>query len=368
MGADVCRMENIENPGLVIYAKTGRETVEEKLVALADCADSKSRSPGANYSVVFSPGSVRLKREGLASHVAPANFVARKPITAWSRKSRANMVARFATLDYTPMTAGSKGLAVMVTLTYPSQWLVVAPNGRAAKRHLQLFRKRFERAYKRPILGLWKTEFQRRGAVHFHIFCAAPSGLSEFRRWVASTWSEIVAHPDPEERQKHLNAGTAVDLAKGALMSDARLIAIYFSKHGSPGSSSKEYQNAVPEEWQKTGSVGRFWGYWGLRPLEVSANLSEQELIQAARILRRWFRAKGLRKVCMVQRVNSSGVVRTRKTTRRQQRLSGSRGFLVVEDGVLLAQCVVRFLEHLRLNGGIDVEENAKASLVEDNL
>lgn len=341
-------MENPQDPGLVISSITGRDAIETILRELAQQADLGSVEPGARHSVVFSPGSIRLKSSGGKSSVPPENYVSRKPITAWSRKSRANMVARFATLDYSPLAIDGSELAVMITLTYPKDWLAVAPTSKAAKRHLQIFRKRFEREYGRPLFGLWKAEFQRRGAVHFHLFCSAPTNISRFRGWTAETWADVVNHPDPDNRKNHESAGTAVDIAKGAFISDARLIAVYFSKHSSPGHASKEYQNSPPVEWIEAGSVGRFWGYWGLRPVEAEAQVSREEIVQLARILRRWFRAKGLKKSARVLRVDKKGVIRLRKVSRRQSRLTGCRGFLVVEDGQKLAEDSLRFLSLLR--------------------
>lgn len=341
-------MENPQDPGLVISSITGRDDVESILQELAQQADLGSVESGIRHSVVFSPGSIRLKSSGGKSSISPENYVSRKPITAWSRKSRANMVARFATLDYSPLAIDGSELAVMITLTYPKDWLTVVPTSKAAKRHLQLFRKRFEREYGRPLCGLWKAEFQRRGAVHFHIFCSLPSTISQFRSWTAKTWADVVDHPDPDNRRNHERAGTAVDIAKGAFISDARLIAVYFSKHSSPGLASKEYQNSPPGEWIEAGSVGRFWGYWGLRPVEVEAEVSREEIDMLARILRRWFRAKGLKRTMSVPRVDKRGVIRWRKVVRRQARLSGGRGFIVVEDGPKIAREAMRFLSRLR--------------------
>lgn len=337
-------MENPQDPGLVISSITVRDDVETILRELAKQADLGSVEPGIRHSVVFSPGSIRLKSSGGKSSIPPENYVCRKPITAWSRKSRANMVARFATLDYSPMAIDGSELGVMITLTYPKDWLTVAPTSKAAKRHLQLFRKRFEREYGRPLFGIWKAEFQRRGAVHFHIFSSAPTNLSQLRCWTAKTWADVVNHPDPDNRRNHELAGTAVDIATEAFVSDARLIAVYFSKHSSPGLGSKEYQNSPPVEWIEAGSVGRFWGYWGLRPVETEANVSREEMVQLARIVRRWFRAKGLRRTARVPRANLKGVIRWRKVVRRQTRLSGGRGFIVVDKGVDMATHLVRYL------------------------
>lgn len=242
------------------------------------------------------------------------------------------------------MLSDPNRLAAMITLTYPSDWLSVAPTSRHAKNHLQAFRKKFERHYLQPLYGLWKAEFQRRGAVHFHIFCAVPTNIQEFREWVAMAWSQIVNHPDSEQREKHRQAGTAVDVAPEVFIGDVRMIASYFSKHSSPGFGVKNYQNEAPLEWVESGSVGRFWGYWHLRPAEIEARLTEEEVVQIARLLRRWFRSKRFVRHVRVMRIDKAGVVRFRSVRRRSTRLKHTYGFIVAPDPTAIARDIERFL------------------------
>lgn len=307
-------------------------------------SDASEVSGAASHRIVLSPGSIRLKRSNSKTGQKSPNYEPRKPITGWSRKSRSNMVARFASLDYSPMLVDPNRLATMITLTYPSDWLTVAPTSKHAKNHLNAFRKQFERRFTRPFFGLWKAEFQRRGAVHFHIFCVAPIELQEFREWVAAAWSSIVNHPDEMEKAKHRRAGTAVDVAPAVFIGDVRMIATYFSKHSSPGFAVKNYQNQAPSEWVESGSVGRFWGYWNLKPVEVEATLTEQEVVQIARLLRRWFRAKKYVRRVRVMRVSRDGVIRYRTVRRRSNRLDHTYGFLVVAEPLRIAQEIERFL------------------------
>ena len=56
---------------------------------------------------------------------------------------------------------------------------------------------------------IWKLEFQRRGAPHFHILIAQPSGdLRTFRAWLSEAWAEVVGHTDAHQRELHRRAGT----------------------------------------------------------------------------------------------------------------------------------------------------------------
>lgn len=240
-------------------------------------------------------------------------------VTCWTRKSRALLVASLAELDLAPMMMGLNDPA-MVTLTYPKAWEVVAPDGESVKKHLDQFRKRYERAWGHRLVCVWKMEFQRRGAPHFHLEMAPPGGLAgeerrrvhgesmrrweleggprprwraavgdglPFQEWLSLVWADIVDHPDPVERMKHEGAGTRVDYAEGDRGRDPKRLAVYFGKHGMY--ADKEYQHDVPELWQESGkSVGRFWGYWGLSKVKGAAVLDFDSMIFLGRVLRRY--------------------------------------------------------------------------------
>lgn len=348
--ADKSGMKNDEDSGLVICPKTFRSEMEESLASLADEIGAQKRSgDGSGHFIVLTPGSIRVKRRGMRGTSSTQLSSDRKAIKGWSRKSRANMVSRFSSLDLSPMMIGNKNaLAVMITLTYPGDWLAVAPTASHAKTHLQQFRKRYERRFRRPFYAMWKAEFQRRGAVHFHLFSVSPIRITEFRKWVATTWSEIVNPPTEEERIKHLSAGTAVDLAKGATIETARLVAVYFSKHSSANFGAKEYQNLPPQEWIESGSVGRFWGYWHLKPVEMEARVSEREAVAISRVLRRWFRSKGFTRIERVARVDAQGTITYHDIKKRSERMSHTYGFITLEDSLKIAGDLKRYLHILR--------------------
>jgi hypothetical protein len=303
-----------------------------------------------------------------------------REITEWSRKSRANMVAALCELDYRPLLADPSRLPAMITLTYPGDWLTVAPDGKTAKRHLQALRKRFAKAWLRDLPAVWKLEFQGRGAPHFHLLMVPPHGAARipgararrvawvgaglpFRQWLSAVWADIVDHPDPEQRRRHELAGTGVDFAQGLKASDPKRVAVYFTKHGA--FSAKEYQNCVPEPWQAPGKgPGRFWGYWGLRRVIVGVEVTPEQATRAARIVRRWAHAQGTTREAIVNRTKG-GAIRSelavvqglagvqaiaareptrRRVRRRVRRLGNGRGFVSVNDGAAFADQLSRAL------------------------
>lgn len=235
----------------------------------------------AGVSVTVSPGVVRLKG---ATRPVPKNR-GKQSITEWSRQSRANMVRVVASLDMTVLDS-LPGFPAMVTLTLPGSWAVVAPDASTFKGYFEEWRRRYRHTYGTPFRGLWKLEFQRRGAPHLHLYMVVPSG--DFRTWCSQTWADIVNHPDPVERAKHARAGTRVDVMKGARASDPRRLAVYFGKHSAPGGESdKEYQHKVPELWVNSGGPGRFWGYIGLEKVSATVELSTEDFITIKRYMRK---------------------------------------------------------------------------------
>jgi hypothetical protein len=304
-----------------------------------------------------------------------------REITEWSRKSRANMVAALCELDYRPLLADPSRVPAMVTLTYPAEWLSVAPDGRTAKKHLQAFRKRYVKAWGLDLHAVWKLEFQARGAPHFHLLMVPPHGSARipsprarraawvgagmvFRQWLSAVWADIVAHPDPEERRKHLLAGTNVNYSEGLRATDPKRVAVYFTKHGA--FRAKEYQNCVPEPWQAPGAgPGRFWGYWGLKRVTAGVEVTDDQAARAARLVRRWSRAQGTTREIIVTRTKGGAIRsevaeveglagaqlvdartgRRRTVRRRVARLKNGRGFVSVNDGVKFAEQVARALD-----------------------
>ena len=289
-------------------------------------------------------------------------------ITEWSRKSRSSMCRTFAELDYSPLVESGR-VPAMVTLTYPGDWEVVAPDGASVKRHMVLWRKRFQREYGEPASYIWKLEFQRRGAPHIHLWMAPPispgrSGRA-FAQWLSETWAQVVDHPDAEQKARHRLAGTAIDVRNGLKACDPKRLAIYFTKHSSPNlDGDKEYQHIVPELWRGPGrGPGRFWGVYGLKKALTAVEVPQDAYIAARRIVRRWSRSQAVygdsgsrfptsvvprTATRLVTRIiRGTGVVAHRRVRRRrtlcnQGGLAG--GYALVNDGPAFASCLAKAL------------------------
>lgn len=291
-----------------------------------------------------------------------------RAITEWSRKSRAAMCRTFAELDYTPLVECGR-VPAMVTLTYPGDWESVAPDGASVKRHMVLWRKRFQREWGEPARYIWKLEFQRRGAPHIHLWMAPPHTVGrsgrKFRDWLSQEWADIVGHADPEQRARHLLAGTAIDVLNGLRACDPKRLAVYFTKHSSPNmQGNKEYQHIVPELWQRPGrGPGRFWGVYGLKKAIAVVEVAQDAYLAARRIVRRWSRSQAIYgnpgsnfptavvartvtrlvpRVCRNTGVMTHRNVRRRRTFCNQGGLAG--GYALVNDGPAFASSLAAAL------------------------
>ena len=339
-----------------------RVTVAPGVVALSQ-RDPVRAERAAERTLERHRREVDLRAGGLADDDRAGG---RGEVMYWSAKSRARMCRTLASLDYSPIVDRG-ALPAMVTLTYPGNWEMVAPDGATVKRHFDSFRKRFERWSGRSAAWVWKLEFQRRGAPHLHLWLAVPNAdVTALRSWLGSAWADIVAHPDPEERRRHELAGTAVDVLSGLRGSDPKRLAIYFTKHNSPNSlQDKEYQHVLPSSWRQPGrGPGRWWGVYGIRTCTVTVEVGLEAYLAARRIVRRWSRSvtaygvTGSRfpstvgprtvRVRVPRTDRVTGRVRFRWTTKRRVLCrSGSLdgGFALVNDGSAFAAQLARAIE-----------------------
>lgn len=263
----------------------------------------------------------------------------RGTVKQWTERSRARMVKSICELDLSDWLKPGV-LPALVTLTLPGDWLRYAPDAASWHRLIKIFRQRYQRAWGEPLRGIYKREFQGRGAPHAHIFMVPPLGKAVngmiFRDWLSLTWAEVVGASGDEFR-KHRAAGTGIDYAEAVNMRDPRRLAVYFLKSGELATSkhsAKAYQNVAPAQWLEgeKASAGRFWFIWGLEKKKTSVEISNDDWIQARRILRNWYRSKRLTKKVSRPRQRfdtaTGELVRTfsRKTTVRRELFKGANG------------------------------------------
>lgn len=296
----------------------------------------------------IAPGMVKLSRfdparreRALANQATGEVYATRGVVCDWSKKSQARMMIAIRQLDLNGYIVGR--VPVMVTLTLPGDWLAVAPDAATASAAFRRFKEAYRYRWGK-VSWLWKREFQRRGAPHWHLWLVPPTeDLAPFREWLSLAWTSAirparcVVGPCAEfcvssEWCRSLSAGTGVDRAAALAARDPQRLAVYFLKE-SGGGDAKAYQNSVPWEWCVGGlaagehgpfpqkkvpraSVGRFWGATGLEKVVSSVELDESvswklwRAMAAARVKGMRLDQKPMTRVLRGQRLDPDGEFR----------------------------------------------------------
>jgi len=206
----------------------------------------------------------------------------------------------------------SGGLPTFLTLTYPGEWHKDPGLWKKQLHHfLMALRRQWENAW-----GVWRLEFQKRGAPHFHLLLwdgpiveavqaqrqngkmcmiAIPGSRSRKNRkvfeWLSETWFRVVGSGDDRHRQ----AGTRIE----PVMS-ANGVMAYASKY-----------LAKPTEEQAEifqGGTGRHWGRIGLDRWQVEEyflDLTGPEALLVRRVFRKYIESKTGKKQRFAGQMNS---------------------------------------------------------------
>lgn len=122
------------------------------------------------------------------------------------------------------------------------------------------------------VSGIWRKEFQRRGAPHYHLIILSerPLPLQVFRQWVALTWNRIAAPGD----LKHLAAGTSADpvrIEKGGYRKLMNYLSSYVAKVEQAQRLDRTTGEILP-----TGRVwGRFYNLPQVQGIEIGLGWGE---------------------------------------------------------------------------------------------
>lgn len=191
----------------------------------------------------------------------------RGKISEFSPASRRRLLVLLNSIDQRKMP-----LPVFITLTYPGSW---PTDSRERKRHLDAFRKRMERRLGR-FPAIWRLEFQRRGAPHYHLLAFVDDGVSCLRTFVSEAWYESCGRICPE----HLRAGTNVQRVRSW-----RQASSYAAK----------YLGKLETLAPGCPSPGRFWGVWRRNLLPIyfeNTRVTLPDFFRLRRVFRRYGRLR----------------------------------------------------------------------------
>lgn len=159
-------------------------------------------------------------------------------------------------------------------------WGQIPPkDGQAAHGAVKAFWRAWRHRFGESPQGVWKKEFQKRGAIHYSMWLVMPTGVQihELRRFVHETWYRIAGNGD----LNHLFRGAHCQEFVGSPL-------LYLLKECF--ASGKEYQNIPPPGFH----TGRWWGFiGGLKPIWEEQELTVAQGVKIRRVLTRYLKSKG---------------------------------------------------------------------------
>jgi len=190
----------------------------------------------------------------------------RGKVSEWSAKSRLRLKYRLAGLQRRSLSGSA-----FMTLTYPGEF--PSPTEHATyKRHLRHFYTLMIQRWP-SCSGVWKLEFQQRGAAHYHILAFGLSHVPELelRDWILATWFRVVG----SGIEAHSKAGTRLDIVRTVV--------------GAMGYMAKYI--AKDDQTRPGDFTGRYWGSFNEKNLPT-AEQETLELVGSKRVamVRRWMR------------------------------------------------------------------------------
>jgi len=156
----------------------------------------------------------------------------RGEVCGFSKKSRKRLLELFARLTPRKKTT-------FITLTYPKEF----PDAKQAKSHLRAFFERLRR-HSQSACGVWRLEFQKRGAPHFHILLWGMEFVP--KETIQAWWGEIIDYENPFTRIE--------------LIRSNRKVMSYVAKYVAKPTSESEAGEASGFNITPYLHAGRVWG------------------------------------------------------------------------------------------------------------
>jgi hypothetical protein len=168
---------------------------------------------------------------------------------------------------------GSLDAAMMVGLTYPAEFPEPESHD-IYKGHLRAIKARVFRHYPGASF-VWKLEFQKRGAAHYHLVVfglgEGQGALDSWKAWIDHAWFEVVGSGD----EKHLRAGVTSEWVR--------------SRGGAVGYLVKYL--GKDDQTRPGDFTGRYWGCFNRSALPLAPvrkkEIGSREAFRMRRVLRK---------------------------------------------------------------------------------
>jgi len=237
----------------------GREDDDDGARGLSTCHISRKTG-----EIILYPEGSLIEVSKCRPKIKTGRVVHRGNITGFSNKSRMRLFKKLGKVD-------KSQLPIFITLTYPATF---PTEKEIYKRHLDSFIKRL--IYRFPkIAGVWRLEYQKRGAPHYHLMVWGLSEGKVLQRYISFIWYKVVGSGD----EKHLKAGTQVKRVRSW-----RGVMSYAAKYMAKPDDISEF------------NCGRVWGMFNRSWLPMSTviifEVSAKTVIVAMRLMRRYAHLK----------------------------------------------------------------------------
>lgn len=243
---------------------------------------------------------------------------------------------------------------LFITLTAPSEnWENVS--WEQWKVRLNNFNTQLRQKFKgTDMCGVWRMEFQSRGALHYHICLFKVSYLDH--EWVAKTWNNICCkktNMSAKSIRDHRNSSTSVELAR-----DWRAVGTYFNK--TLAYLGKDIISVLdPKMRDEIKRFGRHWGYINKKNIDKLTNIIKGDFQTEDQYfkMRRWTR----KLVNSKQRMKYDKI---KKSSDRIKYKKDKNGDIIYKDGKVVKIKVAECNKHHTLSKKLKKLYNAKQTKV----
>lgn len=211
----------------------------------------------SKYSPVRNPKGVQTLKMTFRGRFVKAQVVTKDKQTHTKRARRSTIkdfspASRGRLFDlFNQLEVGKR--ATFITLTYPTIYV----DSNTAKSHLRAFIKRINRKFAAiDVTGIWRMEFQERGAIHFHLVLFKLPFIH--KETIAALWAQVTHTYSPFTRIE------GIDSPKKMINYVAKYVGKVNTKE-IDGFNSLTYLSAYQQ--QHGDEIGRSWGYLNKKEL-----------------------------------------------------------------------------------------------------
>jgi hypothetical protein len=152
---------------------------------------------------------------------------------------------------------------VFMTLTYPAEF----PSPAVAKKHLHNFFRKMSRLHPEAS-AIWRLEFQKRGAPHFHLMWFNLPYMP--KAYLKKVWGQVIGYADPFTRIEWMQS------RRGVVSYVSKYVAKVGGEAGG-GFNLDAYLRGVdfvhPLTGELCGPVGRWWGVFNASKLPLAPEI-----------------------------------------------------------------------------------------------